>query len=160
MNKGLDLSSFDCADSDLNDFLKKDALAHEEKNIVKTYVCLYRNNPIGFFSVCMDAIKLSSTEREEEFGKPKQYPDYPAIKIARLAVSKNVQNRGIGTFMVKIVIGKAIEISKSIGCRFVTVDAYPKQAGFYARLDFITNTHDKSGDNVSMRYDLQQATAV
>jgi len=108
----------------------------------------------------MDAIKLSSTEREEEFGKPKQYPDYPAIKIARLAVSKNVQNRGIGTFMVKIVIGKAIEISKSIGCRFVTVDAYPKQAGFYARLDFITNTHDKSGDNVSMRYDLQQATAV
>lgn len=160
LNRGLNLDSFDCDDADLNDFLKNDAFSHEEKNIVKTYVCLYQNNPVAFFSVCTDAIKLSKTEREEEFGQPKTYPDYPAIKIARLAVAKDFQRRGMGSFMVNIVIGKGIELSKSIGCRFVTVDAYQKQADFYKKMGFVQNLEDRSGDNVSMRFDIQEAVKV
>ncbi|NYZ75538.1 GNAT family N-acetyltransferase [Candidatus Micrarchaeota archaeon] len=157
LNKGLDLSSFDCGDSDLNEFLKKDAFGHEEKNIVKTYVCLNQNNAVGFFSVCNDAIKLSKQERQSEFGEPKAYSDYPAIKIARLAVSKNCQRKGVGKFMVQVVVGKAIELSKSVGCRFVTVDAYPQQAEFYEKMGFIRNIEDRAGDNVSMRLDLVEA---
>ncbi|MFH0835641.1 MAG: GNAT family N-acetyltransferase [Candidatus Micrarchaeota archaeon] len=159
LSKRFGLESFDCGDEDLNEFLKRDSFSHEDKGIARTYVCLQENHAIGFFSACADAIRLSVEEARSEFGKPKTYRDYPAVKIARLAVSKKHQNRGIGSFLVKLVVGKAVELSKSIGCRFVTVDAYPKQAGFYKKLGFVENLEDASGENVSMRFDLFEAIA-
>ncbi len=156
LNRGIDLSGFDCKDGDLNDFLKNDAFAYEQKNLVKTYVCLFQNKPVGFFSACTDAIRLSPDERRGEFGKDKTHPDYPAVKIARLAVSCDFQKRGVGRLMVRLVVGKGSDLSKTIGCRFVTVDAYPQQAEFYERMGFMRNLADRSGDNISMRLDLIQ----
>lgn len=157
LNRGINLDSFDCGDGDLNDFLKKDSFSYSEKGIARTYVCLFQNQPVGFFSICADAIRLSVEERNSEFGKQKAHPDYPALKIARLAVSKNFQKRGIGAYMVKLVIGKAFGISEQIGCRFVTVDAYAKNESFYRKLGFLNNQEDRSGQNISMRFDLIDA---
>ncbi|MBI3588149.1 GNAT family N-acetyltransferase [Candidatus Micrarchaeota archaeon] len=154
LNPGVSLDTFNCDDSDLNDFLKKDAPVYEHNGIARTYVCLYQNSPIGFFSICADAIRLSMEERKGEFGKGKLHPDYPAMKIARLGVSADFQGRGVGTSLVKIAIGKAISLSREIGCRFVTVDSYPKQVDFYLKCGFIRNLEDKSGENVSLRLDL------
>ena len=154
LNPGMNLSSFDCRDQDLNEFLKEDAFLYQKNGMAQTYVCQYANQPVGFFSLCCDAIKLSSTEKEEEFGMDKQHKDFPAVKIARLATSASHKKRRIGTIMVKYIIGMALEFSKKIGCRFITVDAYPNSVDFYMRLKFIKNLKDGSGKNVSMRLDL------
>ena len=156
LNCGMSLGAFDCGDEDLNSFLKEDALAYQEKALVNTYVCFHKNAPVGFYSVCSDAIKLDESEKLQAFGSKKPHRDYPAVKIARLGVAMGGQNRGVGTFMVKLAIGQAISVSKEIGCRFVTVDAYPKDKvlAFYSKLGFTKNSADKSGSNVSMRLDL------
>ena len=154
LNKGTDLEPFDCKDADLNEFLRKDAFTYEKQQLAKTYIALHENKPIGFFSICTDAIRLSHEERQNEFGVDKPHPDYPAIKIARLAVDCRVARQGVGTHLVKKGVGKAIEISKEVACRFVTVDAYPNMEKFYLSCGFIRNTADGGGHNVSMRLDL------
>ena len=154
LNLGIDLSSFDCRDADLNDFLKRDAFAYQKSTLAQTYVCLYANSPVGFFSVCADAINLSKIEKKTEFGLDKPHKDFPAIKIARLATANAYAGRHVGTFMVQYAVGMALEFSKKIGCRFVTVDALPNSVKFYEGLNFIRNLEDVSGKNVSMRLDL------
>ncbi len=158
LNSDFRLENFDCGDRDLNEFLRHDALAYDEKMLAKTYVAVFRGEVAGFFSICADAIRLSKAERLEEFGIAKPHPDYPALKIARLAVSIHKRGQGIGRFMATYAIGKAIEISRQAGCRYVTVDAYPEQATFYGqKCGFISNQGDLGGKNISMRYDLIDA---
>ncbi len=154
LKKGIAVDEFNCGDDDLNDFLKTDAFAYGDNELAQTYVALYQNTPVAFVSLCTDAIKLSKEEMEQEFGKEKPHPDYPAMKIARLAVAEAYKSSDVGTAMVKYAVGRAIEISESIGCRFVTTDAYESKAGFYEKCNFIRNQKDSSGQNVSMRLDL------
>ncbi len=47
---------------------------------------------------------------------------YPAAKIGRLAVDKDFQDQGIGTFLIKSLVQSFIRKNKT-GCQFITVDA-------------------------------------
>jgi GNAT superfamily N-acetyltransferase len=86
------------------------------------------------------------------------YQEYPAIKIARLAVRADMQKRGIGKQIVKYIIGYARSLQDDIGVRFISVDAYKSVADFYKNLGFEHNLHDReraSKQTVSMRFDLE-----
>jgi len=37
---------------------------------------------------------------------------------------------------MNLAVGKAVGLSKGIGCRLVTVDAYPQAINFYKKLGF------------------------
>lgn len=158
LKSGISVDKFDCGDADLNEFIRKDAFEYGKKHLAQTYVALYNNEPIAFISICMDCIRLSDEEKVDEFGQNKTHPDFPALKIARLGTAKSYQDKGVGKFLVRYIIGKAIELSDNVGCRFVTVDANPNERTikFYADLQFIRNQKDHSGENVSMRLDLIQ----
>ncbi|MBI5159618.1 GNAT family N-acetyltransferase [Candidatus Micrarchaeota archaeon] len=155
LSSGFDLSLFDCGDGDLNSFLKDDALVYQGGSLSVTYLCLYKNQIAGYFSLSSDAIRLELEEKEVMLEPKRRLGEYPAVKIGRLAVHKNFRNRGIGTFLIKAAIGKiAGSIIKEIGCRFVTVDAYEQAIEFYEKLGFIQNLGKKRKDGLSMRYDL------
>ncbi|MFH1247269.1 MAG: GNAT family N-acetyltransferase [Candidatus Micrarchaeota archaeon] len=155
LSSGFDLSAFDCNDADLNSFLKEDALMYQTSSLAVTYLCLYKNQVIGYFSLSSDAIRLD-LEEKNDLSEPKQrLGEYPAVKIARLAVNKNFGNQGVGTFLVKAAMGKiAGVIVKEIGCRFVTVDAYEKAIEFYKKIGFVQNLAKKRKAGLSMRFDL------
>ena len=156
LKPGISVEKFDCGNDDLNDFIRSDAFVYAERKLAQTFIALYKNEPIAFISVCTDAIRLGMKERKDEFGKEKPHVDYPGIKVARLATATPYKSRGVGAFLVKYIVGKAIAISEEVGCRFVTVDAYPAQLKFYAELGFVKNLSDSSGANVSMRLDIYQ----
>jgi len=61
------------------------------------------------------------------------YKEYPAIKIARLAVDKKYERRGVGRFLLLVAVGKALKISDEVGCRFITVDSKQGSIGFYEK---------------------------
>lgn len=153
-------SDFDCGDDDLNDFIKNDALNHQHANVAMTTVIRYGKEVAGFYSLAMDCISLDSSEKrkiKEDYGIP--YTEFPALKICRLGVCKRFQGRGIGRAMVYDVIGLALELQDSIGLRFISVDAYKASQGFYERIGFLINHHEKESiegsQTVSMRFDLQ-----
>lgn len=148
------LEQFDCGDADLNDFIKNDALTYEEQRVASTFLIIYDEKTLaGFFSLVNDSIRLKDGEEE---GIDHSIPEYPSTKIARLAVQKELQKKGLGTSMVSIAIGWILECSHGAS-RFVTVDSYPQNVKWYEKIGFVLNLHSKyarKDDFISMRYDL------
>ena len=65
------------------------------------------------------------------------YNQYPAVKIARLAIDQRVRGRGIGEALVNLCLGLATEyIAPNVGCRFVVVDSKREAVPFYDRMGF------------------------
>lgn len=117
-NKYMLLSiDFDCGDDDLNEFLLVDSFDNIDNSLCTIFLCVFDENVIGFFSLSADSIKINNKLTIE-------YPSYPAIKIGRLAVSKEFQNLHVGSVLIEWIIGFCRNLRKEIGIRFVSVDAY------------------------------------
>lgn len=85
--------------------------------------------------------------------------DMNAIKIGRLAVSKQYQKAGFGNLIIRIVRGMYTSMPQQAGCRFITVDAYKNALLFYEKngFKFLTDK-DKANDTRAMYYDLKAIT--
>jgi hypothetical protein len=131
---------FDCGDDDLNEFFTQDVVEHDLELLTKTYALTpigatisEGNKPVALVAFCNDAIRQEMVvERASKtFWKtlskalphPKRYDVFPAVKIARLGVSKNYQRSGAGTTILNITKQLFLTNNRT-GCRFITVDAY------------------------------------
>ncbi len=84
-----DLSPFDSGDADLNDFLKNDALREQKEFLSKTHLCFYRDRVAGFISMAADSVQAKKDKLDpSQIIGDCEYPVYPCILIARLAVDK------------------------------------------------------------------------
>ena len=126
-----DVSRFESRTSDLNAFLKEDAFKNQEELISKTYLCYHFDQLVGYITLTTDIIKKEEVQGEEGIDVP--YKEYPAIKIARLAVDKKYEQRGVGGFLLLVAAGKALKISDEVGCRFITVDSKKDSIRFYEK---------------------------
>lgn len=154
ISKVYDLRGFDCEDKDLNEFLKQDSFGYKKQLIAKTFLVIYKEKAVAFFSVMNDAIKLKLVETEET-KELKRLHEYPALKIGRLGVDKNFKKKGFGNFIIKFVVGLGRSVNQVSACRFVTVDSYPNATSFYEKHGFIKNLmYEKKLDFVSMRLDI------
>jgi len=151
-----DFSNFDCGIGDLNEFIQEDAISQQEgSSIGVTHVFFYEGRIVGFCTLSSDKIHLSNRERKTTGLASKDYSSFPAVKIGRLGVQRGKQGKGIGSLILKFVIGKVLEHSEEIGCRFITVEAYRERRGWYEHRDFEYNEAIReTEDTVSMRYDL------
>lgn len=90
-----------------------------------------------------------------------RYRQYPAVKIARLAVDKSLQRRaGLGRHLVDIALGTARrEVCPSVGCRFVMVESKKNAVKFYERCGFtmLDTAANKERDEPVMFVDLSKA---
>ncbi len=153
LTKRHELTSFNCISDELNEFLKDDALKDQDDMISRTYLCSWKNTLIGFFSIVADTIEVRLiNEADRITGYP--YRKYPGIKIARLAVDKNFERRGIGTFLILAAMGAAISVSEKIGCRYLTVDSKTDSIGFYEKLHFkiVENTRQQEPIKMYTQY--------
>ncbi len=148
------LQEFDCGDEDLNEFLKSDSLVYKQQLIAKTFIVIYQEKIVAFFSVMNDAIKLNLQETKQTRQLSRLH-EYPSLKIGRLGVDKRFERRGLGALCIKFVMGLSTNINSVSACRFITVDSYLESRGFYEKLGFVRNLmYEKKRDFVSMRLDL------
>ena len=54
------LLSFNCENSELNDFLKNDALSDQNDLITRTSLCLWKNELTGFVALVADTIEAKA----------------------------------------------------------------------------------------------------
>ena len=148
-----DLSNlnFDCGDDDLNEFLLKDSFENLKENLCTIFLCAYEEKIIGFFSLSADSIEINEPLSVK-------YKNYPAIKIGRLGVRKEYQNNGVGSFLLKWINGYCRDINKTIGVRFISVDAYnlEKPLKFYEKNNFIKLIMSEYNNTVPMYKDLNK----
>lgn len=129
------VSAFCSASEDLNDFLKNEALNSQETLLSRTFLCFWQEHITGFLTLVADTIEVRSIDEDDGVnGYP--YHKYPAVKIARLAVDKRFERQGIGRFLLLAAVGKVNQISKDIGCRYITLDAKRESIGFYLKCGF------------------------
>jgi len=158
LTDGSYLDEFHCKDPDLEDFLKVDALKGQNLLLSNTTLLYFDNKLIGYYALSCDAIQLSTTEKWKLFGhRRKHYESYPAIKLARMAFVEDCRNQGCGTLVIEIIAGLVSRLSKmGVGCRFITVDAYPESVGFYEKKGFKRNLHKdlREKNHPSLRLDI------
>jgi GNAT superfamily N-acetyltransferase len=140
----------------LNDFLKNDALADQNNLITRKSLCFWKDELTGFIALVADTIEAKAVIDGIERYK---YNKYPAIKIARLAVDSRFEGRGIGTYLVKIVMGQVLSICNSIGCRYILVDSKEESTGFYEKYGFKVAEKNKRQDFTPMYLNMQPIIA-
>jgi GNAT superfamily N-acetyltransferase len=150
-------SSFDCGDTDLNEYFQVDVIWHKEELLTQTY-CLYkRSSPqivLALLDFCNDAIKVNYPFAG--LNPRIHYRSLPAVKLTRIGVLKDFRGNQIGTHALNI-IKQFFTTDNRTGCRFITVDAYNTERviNFYAQNGFSLFTEkDKSKDTRSMYFDL------
>lgn len=131
------LSLGDAAFQPLKTFLQRHAANYHKADLGKTYGAFLDEQPtkaIGYVTlVCGEIAAFEELKAEEDF----PYLQFPALKIARLAVDRRHRTAGIGYQLVLLAIGVAkAEISPRVGCRFVVVDSKRQSVEFYRRQGF------------------------
>jgi GNAT superfamily N-acetyltransferase len=96
-----------------------------------TYLFVDRqaNKTVAYFSLLNDKVSYDPEERSlwnrinRRISNNKRRKTYPSVKIGRLAVSKDYDNKGVGRAILDF-IKHAFTNGNRTGCRFITVDAY------------------------------------
>jgi GNAT superfamily N-acetyltransferase len=159
-----EIKSFDCGDSDLNEFLLNDSKKFISNLLAVTYAIEDDDNTIAFFSLLNDKISIVDTESKSQWRKlvkdklpfGKRFNSYPAMKIGRLGVSELYKNQGWGTDILNYLKDLFVTNNRT-GCRFITVDAYKDSLKFYEKNGFkYLTTTDINADTRLMFFDLKQ----
>ena len=153
-----ELTCFDCGDSDLNEFLLKDAKHFLEKRIANTFILEDDGRIAAYFCLLNDKIsRLEVTNSQwkkvkDSFPDGKKFRSYPTIKIGRFAVSLDYRGRNIGTELMKgIKFQLKTEQSRS-AFRFLTVDAYLSAIDFYRKNGFKELTKKEEDDHTRLMF--------
>jgi GNAT superfamily N-acetyltransferase len=160
------ISSFDCGDNDLNDFLQNDAKKYLMSMLAVTYLIKVENEIVACFCLSYDGLTRTTILTAEEkslwnkvgrkIPNSKRRKTYPAVKIGRLAVNQKFSGLGLGTQILLSVREMYISEPHHAGCRFVTVDAYRSALSFYEKNDFrYLTTKDSDDETRTMYFDLK-----
>lgn len=149
-------AGFSCGDDDLDEWLRDDALRLQDGNVVRAFLGYIDEELVGYVALMSDALELETRERKHLALSSSDHPVVPAVKIARLGVSRGSQRRSVGRALVRFAFDVAMVVSRYTGCRLLTVDAYPAAVPFYEGLGFKFNKAKRyrDRDNPSMRFDL------
>lgn len=136
-----DTSNFDCGKLELTDWLRRYALASHQAQSARVFVVHRDRRVVGYY-----ALAAGSVEREEAPERVKKglarHP-IPVILLARLAVDRRAQGKGLGPALLKDALIRAAAAADEIGVRAVLVHAKDEDArAFYEHFDFESSPTD------------------
>ncbi|NPV62823.1 MAG: GNAT family N-acetyltransferase [Methanotrichaceae archaeon] len=150
-----DLARFDSGNEELNDYLKNDALKEQRQLLSKTQLCFHRDRLAGFITLTTDSIRIDKDKLDpSQIIDGCDYPAYPCILIARLAVDKKLHGYGVGSYLLSLAIGFVLEAP--LGCRYLAVDPKEEAAKFYEKFGFKYWTKSRRRMFLNMRDVAQQ----
>lgn len=135
------LEHFDCGKEHLNRFLL-DAEASHADRLGFTTVAFHESCPgrvIGYFTLANDGLPLTTSEQGElGLCGDVSLASFPAVKVCRLAVAKDLQRQGVGRQLMALVHGEIHDADTLSAARIVIVDAdnTPAVVSFYAGLGY------------------------
>ena len=135
-----DLSSFDCGEPALNDWLLHRAMKNESR-FSRTYVVCEDDRVIAYFCISAGAVERSSAPGKIRRNAP---DTIPVSIIGRLAVSRDHAGKGLGADILSDALRRIAVASQSIGIGAVLVHAKNDAAKrFYMRCaEFIEYPED------------------
>jgi GNAT superfamily N-acetyltransferase len=96
-----DVAAFDCGSPALNNYLKRFALTNNAAGSARTYVSSPQNSSrvVAYYSLCAASIEKANAPERIAKGLP-SHP-IPVVLLARLAVDREFQGKGLGAALLK-----------------------------------------------------------
>lgn len=160
------VGAFSCGNEELDRFLKERACLYCRESLAATFLFLAERDgaraAAGYVSICNGSVSRKifhnvhcnsnpvSNRRFQRtvlalIDESKYMQEYPATKIARLAIDESFQRSGLGSVIVAYV--RRIALENECASRFITVDAKTETGAykFYRKLGFeyFVEAHEK-----------------
>ena len=135
-----DLSTFNCGEPTLDDWLRRRALRNEARGASRTYVVCAGLRVAGYYSLAVGAVNHA-----ESPGRIKRnMPDpVPMMILGRLAVDQAFRRQGIGAGLLRDAILRTLQAAEIAGIRAMLVHAISERAKrFYEAQGFRTSPVD------------------
>jgi GNAT superfamily N-acetyltransferase len=131
---------FNCGVESLDAYLKTQASQDMRRKASAVFVLVPQDHPnqiAGYFTLCAYGLAPGAIPDAARKHLPR-YPLVSATLLGRLAVSVDMQGRGLGSMLLAKALGAAYENADVVGSSMVVVDALDERAGrFYAAHGFI-----------------------
>ena len=132
------LEGFDCGKPSLNDWLLHHAGQAQGSGSAKTFVVADDDRVAGYFSLTVGQIDTLDAPERVRKGMGR-YP-IPVVILARLAVARQDQGRGIGFGLLQDAIRRTLMVAEQAGIRALLTHPIDEAAArFYARFGFIAS---------------------
>ncbi len=134
INKAHDRGVFDCGEEALNEFLRRYARKSHELGGAKTFLAIDdadNKTVFGFYSLSPASTGYSRTPEIIRRGLARH--DVPGFRLARLAVDRRMQGRGLGGQLLLAAGKRCLLASAEVGGVVLVIDAKSERvAGWYA----------------------------
>lgn len=136
LNASHDVEEFDCSKEPLNRFLQRFALINQKAGSAQTYVvCRDQRRVVGYYSLAAGAVEPADAPARVAKGLARH--PIPVMLVARLAIDKMEQGRGLGRALMKDALLRTLQAADIAGIRAVLVHAKDEEARtWYEGLDF------------------------
>lgn len=131
-----DLSEFESGNLELDSWLARHALLAQQMDSARTFLLMLDKRVVGYLALTMGSVRRVEPPTKLVRG----LPSYPVgmVLLARLAVDRGSQGRGIGALLLAEALRKAVVAGEAAAARLVVVDAIDEGAAdFYARYGFV-----------------------
>lgn len=129
------VDAFDCGQAALNQFLQRYALVNQKANSAQTYVCCQGDLVVGFYSLAVGSVDPDTTP--SRVMKVLARHPVPVMILARLAVDKEHQRKGLGQALLKDALLRMAQAADIAGIRCLLVHAKDDTAqGWYESWEF------------------------
>lgn len=133
-----DLAGFESNEPTLDEWLKRRALKSQKSGAARTYVVTSDESVVGYYSLA-----VGSVSRAVSMGKvSRNMPEpIPVLLLARLAIDKAWQGRGLGRSLLRDAVLRAVQAAEIVGIRALLVHAISEDAKrFYRYFGFQPST--------------------
>ena len=124
-----DRKRFDCGAPDLNAYLVRYARQNHASGGAKSFVAVPLAEPtrvLGFYSISPGAIEFARVPADltRKLGRY----DVPVFRLARLAVDRSAQGRGLGGDLLLLAGERALAVATAVGGVALAIDAKDEPA--------------------------------
>jgi len=135
LTKDHDTSSFESGKPALDDWLRRFALANQQNDSARTYVVHRQGRVVGYYSLAAGSVRREDSPARVAKGLAKH--PVGVILLARLAVDRSEQGRGVGKMLLIDALPRSLAAAEAIGARAILVHAIDEEAAaFYRKYGF------------------------
>lgn len=142
LSASCDLAGFDSGNASLDDWLKRFALINQKADSARTYVVEREGRVVGYYALTTGGVDQANAPPRIVKGLARH--PIGVILLARLAVDRTEQGRGLGKALLKDALVRIAAAVDIIGARAVLVRASDENARrFYERFGFARSPTDE-----------------
>lgn len=131
-----EVDAFDCGKEPLDRFLQRHALVNQKAGSAQTYVvCRGEQRVAGYYSLAVGAVEHA--DAPGRVGKGLARHPIPVMLLARLAIDRAEQGKGLGKALLKDALLRTAQAADIAGIRAMLVHAKDDEArAWYEQFDF------------------------